>query len=85
MKSKAYAKKLVKYKIQRDWMIALTVTLTFLLLKVSGHLDWKWVWVVSPIWILLSIYLVLSSLGMAWWFIWGKKSKKKIEEDEVKN
>lgn len=40
--------------------------LIFLVLKLTGYIDWSWWWVTSPLWILflilLIIVLVLSAL-----------------------
>lgn len=30
----------------------------FLILKLTGHIDWSWWWVTSPIWIPIAIVLV---------------------------
>lgn len=72
-------KKKLKLKIQKDWMFAFTVTLTFLALYIFDVIDWSWYWLVSPIWILASIYFTLTISGMIWWFGWGKKQQKKNE------
>lgn len=31
----------------------------FLVLKLTGLIDWSWVWVLSPAWIALSVFLFL--------------------------
>ena len=45
------------------------LTILFIALKLTGVIDWKWIWVLSPIWISISvlilivvIFLVVSSL-----------------------
>lgn len=37
--------------------------LIFLILKLTGNIDWSWWWVTSPLWIPLA--LVLSIMGIA--------------------
>lgn len=42
------------------------LTVAFIVLKLTGHIDWSWWWVLSPIWIVASIWgLVLLVLGVA--------------------
>ena len=37
------------------------LTLLFIGLKLTGHITWSWLWVVSPLWIPISIALLLFS------------------------
>ena len=32
------------------------LTVVFIVLKLTGNIDWSWVWVLSPIWILFILY-----------------------------
>ena len=41
------------------------LTLLFIGLKLTGHITWKWLWVLSPMWITLSIAFVLALLIVA--------------------
>jgi len=34
------------------------LTLIFIVLKLTGLIDWSWVWVLSPLWILALVALV---------------------------
>lgn len=34
------------------------LTLAFIVLKLTGFIDWSWVWVLSPIWILVIIAVI---------------------------
>ena len=43
-------------------------TLTFVVLKLIGKIDWDWVWVFAPLWIPLS-GVVLFGLGLLVLFI----------------
>lgn len=36
------------------------LTIAFIVLKLTGHIDWSWWWVLSPAWIGLTIVLVLA-------------------------
>ena len=38
------------------------LTLLFIGLKLTGHITWKWLWVLSPMWLTLSIAFVLALL-----------------------
>ena len=35
------------------------LTVLFVGLKLTGYINWSWVWVLSPLWIGLVIYLVV--------------------------
>lgn len=34
------------------------LTLLFIGLKLTGHITWSWVWVLSPIWIVLVLVII---------------------------
>ena len=44
------------------------LTLLFIALKLCGVIDWKWIWVLSPIWITISflalLILVIAVISM---------------------
>ena len=37
------------------------LTLLFIGLKLTGYITWSWIWVLSPLWISISITLLLLS------------------------
>ena len=41
------------------------LTLLFIGLKLTGHITWKWLWVLSPMWLTLSIAFALALLIVA--------------------
>ena len=43
------------------------LTIVFIALKLTGHINWSWLWVLSPLWIPLGIVLaVLCVVGIIW-------------------
>lgn len=38
------------------------LAIVFITLKLTGHIDWSWVWVTSPLWI--SLLLRLTIIGL---------------------
>jgi hypothetical protein len=34
-------------------------------LKLTGHIDWSWWWVLSPIWMPLAIFLIVLAIWLA--------------------
>ena len=44
------------------------LTLLFIALKLCGVIDWKWIWVLSPIWISISflalLFLVIAIISI---------------------
>lgn len=45
-----------KYTFEIDWFAVLTIV--FIVLKLCDEIDWSWLWVLSPIWGELVIYLI---------------------------
>lgn len=35
------------------------LTLIFITLKLTGHITWSWLWVLAPMWIPLSIVMII--------------------------
>ena len=46
--------------INLNWTGALTIL--FIVLKLTGMINWSWWWVMSPIWIGLSIFFVILAV-----------------------
>lgn len=45
------------------------LTVLFVGLKLTGHIDWSWVWVLSPIWISWGLALLVFAIvimAMVW-------------------
>lgn len=38
--------------------------MVFLVLKLTGNIDWSWWWVTSPLWIPLSLMVVITFIGL---------------------
>ena len=38
--------------------------LIFMILKLTGNIDWSWWWVISPLWIPLSLMVVITLIVM---------------------
>ena len=36
----------------------------FIVLKLTHMIDWSWLWVLSPLWIPIAIFLVVAFLGV---------------------
>jgi hypothetical protein len=53
------------------WPIATIVTIVFLILKLTGVIDWSWWWVLSPLWIsalFTAFILLLIFLGFVLYY-----------------
>ena len=53
----------VKYAGQLNFIDLLT--LAFIVLKLTGVIDWSWVWVLSPIWILVIIAVIAGIIVLS--------------------
>ena len=38
------------------------LTIVFITLKLTGYIDWSWVWVTSPIWITFLLVLIIFAV-----------------------
>lgn len=47
------------------------LTIVFIVLKLTGYIDWSWWWVLSPIWISVLGVVGITVLLMAGAFIWA--------------
>lgn len=43
-------------------MFTMMLTIVFIILKLTGNIDWSWIWVLSPAWIYVAGFLLLMSL-----------------------
>lgn len=50
----------MKTEIGGSGMVLLTIT--FVVLKALGYLDWSWLWVFAPLWISAALFLVTVTL-----------------------
>lgn len=56
----------------------------FIALKLTGFIDWSWIWVLAPLWIGWAI-CALAVIGIGIWIlIVIKKTDKEIVENEQK-
>ncbi len=51
------------------------LTLLFVALKLTGHIDWSWWWVLSPVWIVAAFAAVAFLAVILWGTFAGKKRK----------
>jgi len=55
------------------------LTITFVVLKALGYLDWGWIWVFSPLWGVCGIVVAILVLaGVIWGLVslWGWLNEK---------
>jgi len=48
------------------------LTVLFIGLKLTGHITWPWVWVLSPLWISFLLFAVVAAIVIILAFISGK-------------
>ena len=41
------------------------LTIAFIVLKLTGYIDWSWWWVLSPIWIVVLVILAITFVFVA--------------------
>jgi len=40
------------------------VGIAFIVLKLTGHIDWSWVWVLAPLWALYGLIAIITVLAV---------------------
>lgn len=49
-------------------IFTIALTLVFVILKLCHVIDWKWIWVLSPLWICLGLsILIVIVIGLFGW------------------
>lgn len=43
-------------------MLSILLTIVFVVLKLTGVVEWNWIWVLSPIWIYAILFLLIMSV-----------------------
>lgn len=41
----------------------------FVIAKLTGHLDWSWLWVLAPFWLPLAVFLGFLVVGFVVWIL----------------
>lgn len=49
------------------------LTIAFIILKLLGKINWSWIWVLSPIWITLLLYILTIIITLLVIFIQKKR------------
>lgn len=42
------------------WSLAIILTIIFIALQVTNVINWSWIWLISPLWIMMMIDLIIS-------------------------
>lgn len=50
------------YEIKTSSFFTSALTILFIGLKLTGYLEWSWVWVLSPLWITFAAGLLLMAI-----------------------
>lgn len=58
--------------IRTSSMLGSLLTIVFILLKLFGVLHWSWIWVTSPLWIVIALSFLLTFIDI----LFPKKRKK---------
>lgn len=54
------------------------LTIVFIVLKLTNIIQWEWVWVLSPLWITLLLWLLFIVITLvAGWFTIGREEKRR--------
>jgi hypothetical protein len=49
------------------------LTIVFIVLKLTGNIDWSWWWVLSPLWITFIAVVVVLFLGSMLAVLFGRR------------
>ena len=60
----------------------IVLSLIFIFCKLTGHITWSWLWVLSPLWIPTAIWLILCMIVGVLVVCQGIASRKQIEKKQ---
>lgn len=52
--------------VRTGFPIGTILTLIFVVLKLTGHIDWSWWWVLSPLWIGAALIIFIFGILVLW-------------------
>lgn len=58
--------------MEQENLFQILLTVLFVGLKLTGHIDWSWWWVLSPLWIPIVLALVIMAVITFFGMILGK-------------
>lgn len=58
---------------------AVLLTIVFFIAKVTGYINWDWIWVFAPLWISFGMFVVfvLIIMGLALFIAWADEPRYK--------
>lgn len=56
------------------------LTILFIALKLTGHIEWSWIWVLSPLWISFLLFILLVTIFVTSAIYMERKSQKRWDE-----
>lgn len=60
------------------------LTITFIVLKLCGVIDWSWWWVLAPVWIPFALILVITPIVVIGVVIWANKTHPELTKTNDK-
>ncbi len=63
---------------RRGLGLGMVLTVVFVVLKLTGNIDWSWIWVFSPIWISWALFVGLVFVVMVGVFIFALFTKGSV-------
>ena len=66
-------------KIGGVYGVAIILTIVFTILRFLNVIKWNWLWVLSPLWILIGIIILAVIIIYAWYFIVSIATKIKYQ------
>ncbi|UWJ04752.1 hypothetical protein CUB19_gp34c [Stenotrophomonas phage CUB19] len=48
------------------------LTIVFIVLKLTGYINWSWWWVLSPLWIGFALFILIFGAALAYAIINGR-------------
>jgi len=58
-----------------------TLTVVFVVLKLTDNIDWSWWWVLSPLWLPVALILTIATIFAGFTFLAAWEDGKKGEDD----
>lgn len=56
------------------------LTISFIVLKLTNYINWSWWWVLSPLWIPITVLLIITLIIIILKVVFGSKAKCEIKK-----
>lgn len=58
---------------------SIILSIAFVVLRLQGHINWSWWWVLSPLWIVVALYVIKFTIKVLCVSSWSNSMRKQLK------